>query len=137
MVCVASPGGLAAGREPAGQVSQVNDFAEPDGYLVGQACLGVRASTGGSICGRPLGCLPGSFLGGGDDRCQHRRDVVTCALAAVVTCTPADVVICTLAAADFSALAAAGFSAEVVWAHDDGDAAKEAAGLARACAGWS
>src|SRR6266704_1345837 len=102
MVCVASPGRLAAGREPAGQVPQVDGFPEPDGYLVGQACLGVCTSTGGSICGDPLGCLAGSFLSGGNDRCQHRRDVVPCALAAVVTCTPADVVICALAAADFS-----------------------------------
>ena len=63
VVGVAALGGLAAGGEPAGQVAQVDEFAEPGRYLVGRAGLGVGASAGGGVgggsSGRLVGCLAG------------------------------------------------------------------------------
>ena len=51
VVDVAALGGLAAGGEPAGQVAQVDELAEPGRYLVGRAGLRMCATTGGDISG--------------------------------------------------------------------------------------
>jgi hypothetical protein len=113
VVGVAAFGGLAAGGEPAGQVAQVDELAEPGRDLVGRAGLGMGASPGGGVggcsSGGPAGCLPG----GGDDRCGHVRGRFVWALAVV------------------------GCGGEFAGADDHGDPAQEAAGPAGTGPGWS
>ena len=108
VVGITAPSRLTTSREPAGQISQVHELAEPGRNLVRRAGLGVGASTGvgvgGCPCGRLVDCLPRS----GDDRGTHFRDVPICAL---------DTRIC---------------RADFICAEDDGDAMQQAAGLAGA-----
>ena len=85
VIGVASPGGLATRRKPAGQVPQAHELAEPGRHLVGRAGLGVSTSSGGGIGCGSFGCLGGCFAGSRDDRCStvprlHRLPLTAAAL---------------------------------------------------------
>ena len=112
VVRVAAPGWLAAGREPASQVTQVDEFAEPGRNLVGGAGLGMSASPGGSIGGGSVGGLADCPPGSDDDRCGHWREVVIGGQAAI------------------------GGAVEFLCGHDDSDTAHEAR-AAETDPGWT
>ena len=68
VVSVAPPGGLAAGRETAGQVPYRDEFSQPEWYLVGGAGQEVSAAVGGGVGRSLFGCSLSGLTGSGSDR---------------------------------------------------------------------